>query len=238
MKPSARYSRIAVNTERLLALDQQLQIQIKNMEAASNLYAAQRKKVHDFRAHINVLDNLLQTHEYPAAEAYIVSVKEFQSERLLLVNTHHPILDALFNTKASFAESVGVEMDFEVNDLSKLSLDSADMVVLLSNLIDNAIEACQKLSGKKIVQITAVANDTFFFTVRNTSAPVEIINDSIPTTKPEPEMHGFGLENVKLILKKYSGDYAMSYKDGWFQFTGEIAFSVSFKLRNPDYARC
>lgn len=30
--------------ERLLALDQQLQIQIKNMEAASNLYAAQRKK--------------------------------------------------------------------------------------------------------------------------------------------------------------------------------------------------
>lgn len=38
-------------------------------------------------------------------------------------------------------------------------------------------------------------------------------------------MHGFGLENVKLILKKYSGDYAMSYKDGWFQFTGEIAFS-------------
>lgn len=211
--------------ERLLALDQQLQIQIKNMEAASNLYAAQRKKVHDFRAHINVLDNLLQTHEYTAAEAYIVSVKEFQSERLLLVNTHHPILDALFNTKASFAESVGVEMDFEVNDLSKISLDAADMVVLLSNLIDNAIEACQKLNGKKIVQITAVANDTFFFTVRNTSAPVEIINDSIPTTKQEPEMHGFGLENVKLILKKYSGDYAMSYKDGWFQFTGEIAFS-------------
>lgn len=90
------------------------------------------KKVHDFRAHINVLDNLLQTHEYTAAEAYIVSVKEFQSERLLLVNTHHPILDALFNTKASFAESVGVEMDFEVNDLSKISLDAADMVVLLS----------------------------------------------------------------------------------------------------------
>ena len=65
----------------------------------------------------------------------------------------------------------------------------------------------------------------FFLRCVIPSAPVEIINDSIPTTKPEPEMHGFGLENVKLILKKYSGDYAMSYKDGWFQFTGEIAFS-------------
>ena len=38
-----------------------------------------------------------------------------------------------------------------------------------------------------------------------------------------PQLHGFGLSNVKLILEKYNGDFTMDYEDNWFQFTGEIS---------------
>lgn len=44
----------------------------------------------------------------------------------------------------------------------------------------------------------------------------------IPTTKPNAQLHGFGLENVKTLLRKYNGEYAMEYDEGWFTFTGEI----------------
>lgn len=44
----------------------------------------------------------------------------------------------------------------------------------------------------------------------------------IPTTKPNAQLHGFGLENVKTLLHKYNGEYAMEYDEGWFTFTGEI----------------
>ena len=44
----------------------------------------------------------------------------------------------------------------------------------------------------------------------------------IPTTKPEPQLHGFGLANIRLILEKYSGEYTMFYENGWFQFTADI----------------
>ena len=108
-------------------------------------------------------------------------------------------------------------------DLSNLSFDASDIVVLLSNLLDNAIEACQQYDkGDKAIHVMAVAQQDFFVSVRNTSEPVVIINGSIPTTKPEPQMHGFGLANIRLILEKYSGEYTMFYENGWFQFTADI----------------
>ena len=187
----------ASEREQLLMLNQQIQLQSKNMTSASELYSAQRKKVHDQ-----------------------------QTDRLFLVNTHHPILDALFNTKAAEATQKKISIDFEVNDLSNLPFDVSDMVVLLSNLLDNAIEACQQYDkGDKAIHVMAVAQQDFFISVRNTSEPVVIISGSIPTTKPEPQMHGFGLANIRLILEKYSGEYTMFYENGWFQFTADIPFT-------------
>ncbi|HJB59251.1 MAG TPA: ATP-binding protein, partial [Candidatus Faecalibacterium faecipullorum] len=61
------------------------------------------------------------------------------------------------------------------------------------------------------------------FSVRNTSRPVELAGDAAPaTTKPDPALHGFGLDNVRAILKKYGGDFAMQYAAGWFEFVGEV----------------
>ena len=67
------------------------------MDSASKLFSEQRKKVHDYRSHLNTLRVLLQNHEYEQAEVYLNSVSKLQTERLFLVNTHHSILDALFN---------------------------------------------------------------------------------------------------------------------------------------------
>lgn len=67
---------------------------------------------------------------------------------------------------------------------------------------------------------------SFLFSVRNTTLPVEIKNDTIQTTKPNASLHGFGLSNIKLILNKYHADFVMDYEDGWFQFTGEIEAQV------------
>ena len=214
-----RMEKTVENQERVLALEQQLQFQAKNMEAASQLYTAQRHKVHDFQAHLNTLQDLLQNQEYDAAEQYLNSVSKEQTDRSFLVNSHHAILDALFNTKATEAIQKRIDIDFELNDLSALPFDVSDMVVLFSNLLDNAIEACEKIEGDRLKQ-------SFLFSVRNTTLPVEIKNDTIQTTKPNASLHGFGLSNIKLILNKYHADFVMDYEDGWFQFTGEIEAQV------------
>lgn len=218
-----RMERAMEREQQLFSLGQQLEVQVRSMESASKLFSEQRKKVHDFRSHLNTLQVLLQGHEYESAEAYLKSVSKQQTERLFLVNTHHTILDALFNTKASEALQEGIDIDFRVNDLSTLPFEAADMVVLLSNLLDNAIEANRLYRGDKKIYVTALWKSSFLFSIRNTSNPVKIENNTIQTTKSDPQLHGFGLSNVKLILEKYDSDFTMVYEDNWFQFTGEIS---------------
>ena len=84
------------------------------------------------------------------------------------------------------------------------------------------MEACVLYGEGSQIQVKVLLGDTLFFAIRNTSKPVKIIGESIPTTKPNPQLHGFGLENVKTLLHKYNGEYAMEYDAGWFTFTGEI----------------
>ena len=213
--------------EKLLALDQQIQLQGKNIEEACNLYSNQRKQIHDFRAHLDMLKQLLDGQQFDAAESYLDSILKQQSERIFLVNCHHAVLNTLFNSKASEAIRQNIDVHFEVNDLSSLTIDAIDLTVLLSNLIDNAIEGCKRCAQNRSIQIQAnVRAGQFSFIIRNTALPVKIINNEIPSTKSNPHLHGFGLSNIKAILNKYCGEYAMSYKDGYFQFIFEIPLNL------------
>ena len=106
-----------LNREQLLSLNQQLQLQEKNAKELVGLYSSQRKQIHDFRAHLNMLDQLLSSQQYDAANHYIHSVSAQQTERIFLVNCHHAVLDALFNSKASEALRKDIDLHFEVNDL-------------------------------------------------------------------------------------------------------------------------
>lgn len=207
--------------QKAMMLEQKLQLQGESFTALGDAYTRQRKITHDFRAHLDLLFSLLKGGETKEAMAYLQQIRAQQTSRILLVNSRNPILDALLNQKAQIAQQKGIDICFEVNDLSSLSLNPADITVILSNLLDNAIEACAECVDKQI-EVKTLLEDSFLVSVRNTSQPVRIINNQIATTKPNPMLHGFGLENVKDLLAKYHAEYVMLYDNGWFQFTAEI----------------
>ena len=131
-------------------------------------------------------------------------------------------MDALLNQKAYAAKANDIAIHMEVNDLSKLALNAVDMTAMLGNLMDNAIEACIAHKVDKQIEVKVLLGEQFYFSIRNTCNPVKIVDDRIRTTKPDASLHGFGLSNVKTIIQKYKGNYAMEYEDGWFLFVGEI----------------
>lgn len=200
-----------------------MQLQRKNIEETLNWYSTQRKQVHDFRAHLNVLSQLIGNQDYDTVEKYLKSILDQQSERIFLVDCHHSVLNALFNSKISEATKHNIDVHFAVNDLSELSLDAVDLTVLLSNLLDNAIEGCKQVSQNRSIQVQAcVKTNQFNFIIRNSSLPVHIVQNEIQSTKSSQYLHGFGLSNIKAIISKYHGEYAMSYKENYFQFIFEI----------------
>ena len=211
------------------------EVQSANVKALGNFYKAQRKMAHEFRGYLFALSDMLANGDTEAAQSYLDELKVRQTERILLVNTHNPIIDAILNQKGYAAREQDIDLHFEINDLSEVAIPSVDLTVVMSNLLDNAIEACEKLEKQqRRMTVKAIYNKsdnppTLFFSVKNASKPVKIFGDHIPTTKPEPELHGFGLPNVMDILHKYDVFYLMDYKDGSFLFCLEWADAANEK---------
>lgn len=99
---------------------------------------------------------------------------------------------------------------------------------MISNLLNNAIESCQKLSQDKRWITVKVLHEqsgtkaaSLFVSVVNSSPPVKIVENHIATTKPDPSLHGFGLPKVQEILTRYNAEFVMQFESNTFQFSLE-----------------
>lgn len=211
--------------EETLSLHTRAQAQQESIEALGIAYAQQRKLTHDFQSHVDVLNSLLAGNSLEEARRHLHELQKFQTDRILLVNTHNATMDALLNQKASVATNRKIDIQFSVNDLSPLVINSTDLTVIISNIMDNAIEACEKLqiADRQIFVKVLLEDDSLFFSVRNRALPVSILPGQLPaSTKKDAGLHGFGLENVRATLAKYKALYSLTYTDGWFSFATEL----------------
>lgn len=213
--------------EEAISLQAKSKAQQESIEALSAAYAQQRKLTHDFRAHLSTLDGMLmqQNRDINTIQTYIHRLQSKQTERILLVNTHHAALDALLNQKALVAKNRKIDIQFSVNDLSPIKIDMVDLTVVISNTLDNAIEACEKLpeTDRQIYVQALLEEDELFYAIRNKSLPVNMVANQLPaSTKENPSFHGYGLQNVHTTLEKYHTLYAMDYENGWFEFATEL----------------
>lgn len=203
-------------------LSQQMEIQTASIPALDKAYRQQRQTTHDFQNHLCTISDLLAQKSYETAAKYVRELSQAQTSRILIVNTHHPIIDAILNQKYQMAVESQIEMRFCINDLSGIQLSASELVVLLSNLLDNAIEACRRIDTERLIRCTILENDGSFLSIRNTSLPVLITEHGIATTKASASEHGYGLPSVCRILDGLHAEYAYNYENGWFQFTAEI----------------
>lgn len=206
----------------VILLNQQMQLQKDSIIALERSYRAQRQATHEFRHHLNVLGDLLSKNDVDSTKSYIESLQKTQSTRVLCINSHHPIIDAIINQKYQEAKDCDIDFLVQVNDLSTIGIATDAIAVLLSNLFDNAIEACEGINADRTIECRILAGKSLFVSIRNTSLPVVIIDKTIPTTKTPKEEHGYGLINIKHILESLKAEFTFQYVDGWFEFVTEI----------------
>ena len=124
------------------------------------------------------------------------------------------MIDSIIDMKKGSALSKGIDMVTELYIPPNMKYDSLDMVIILGNLLDNAIEACEKLMNKKKPEIILKIQykmSNLVILIKNTYDGEEIgagnsVDNSLPaTTKNDKKIHGIGMRNVKEIIKKYNG---------------------------------
>lgn len=213
--------------QQLTILNQQMEIQSKSIAALNQSYQNQRRVTHEHLHQLQTIIDLLDHGEEQAIRQYIAEIQGARRTTALNINTHNPVLDAILNQKYHWASENGIKMQFQINDLSEITIGLNELVVLFSNLFDNAIEACLKLPSDRAIHCQIVKVDSLFVSIRNTSLPVEIVDGMIETTKEPRHEHGFGLPNIRHILNGLSAEFAYHYKDGWFHFVAEIPLTSS-----------
>lgn len=209
-------------SQRVALLNQQMDIQTENILNLEQSYRSQRAVSHEFTHHMNTISSLLEKQQYEIASQYIRNLQEKQPSRVFVVNSHHPIVDAILNQKYQVAKEHGIDMQIRVSDLLELSIPTEKVVVILSNLLDNAIEACERYSGEKAIRLSMILADKLTLSIRNTTEPVQIANGFPITTKSDKLNHGYGLQNVERLLDDLNAEYAWTYQDYWFSFVAEI----------------
>lgn len=189
-------------------------------------YEQQRRFLHDYKNQLNCIQGLLDCGQTKEASEYITRMTGSLRTQFGDINTNHTVVNIILNQKYQTARDKGIAMTFIINDLSELTMPEEDLVSLLTNLLDNAIEACEKLDGRdrsvhKVIQFKMVMEEgQFILSVRNpVSEPVRIKNNMVATTKKDSAYHGIGLSNVDSVVKKYHGTSILKCEDGWFSFS-------------------
>ena len=207
-------------------LKQQMTMQLKNTLSRSHAENQQRKILHDYKNQMLVLHDLLNTKSIEPALAIIKTLFDQIENSIRSVQTHHPIIDAILNVKNREATEKGIELVIFAENLSALNLPEEELVVILSNVIDNALEACEKVQENRTIEIKLhIENHFFFFSVKNPVIKnIEIVDNQVRTTKPDSILHGIGLHNVALALKNCGGDFCLSCENHEFQFVSMTRF--------------
>lgn len=203
-------------------LKHQINFQTDNFHALEKNYQIQRKSSHEFQRHMQALQDLMDQGEYATAQNYLKRLHNNRSLETFSIRSYHPVFDVILNQKHQYAQGQNIHMEVKVNDLSSVSIPTDTLVVLLSNLLDNAIEACQRLEGRREIVCNILQEDALYISIRNTSLPVMIQKGKLPPSTKRSLEHGYGLSAVVYTLEQLQAEYTFTYQDGWFQFAAEI----------------
>ena len=175
---------------------------------------------HDMKNHLICIKNLAKTEE---SEKYIEKINFEINQNTVDFNTGSPILDIIFYEKSLICIDKKIEYQFDV-DYSKCEfIDVIDTCSIFSNLLDNAIEACDKITqGKRFISIKGNKINNFFVIKCENSKINDILYEgkNIATDKENKDLHGIGLKSIRDSFEKYDGVINIEISDEKFTLSG------------------
>ncbi|WP_026655757.1 sensor histidine kinase [Butyrivibrio sp. AE3003] len=195
------------------------------MKQITDSYIEMNEKSTELRRFRHDTKNLLLALKSLAMEGKIEQVVDYIDEmqdvvdtsRVKAFDTGNFIADALLESKAKTAAQNEITMTVEGN-IPANRIEDVNLVILISNLVDNAIEAAKQVEGEKKIEIQSILKkNIWILSVKNSCVQDVIIRENrIETTKEEKESHGFGISNIERVAKKYGGNLKLSCENQVF----------------------
>lgn len=172
---------------------------------------------HDLRNHLQVLQELCAGKHYDEALTYASKLSQKPVLTKSLHITGNKAADIVLSLKNEEAQKHGISLRCEGSFGMLERLEQVDVCTILSNLLDNALEAARGIPNGEIMMRCVERKNYITLIITNpVKEDVRIVNNRIPTIKADTEKHGFGLSAVMRIAKKYHGECLLTCSGGVF----------------------
>lgn len=195
-----------------------MQMQYANYQLSKESIDMVNQKYHDLKHQIALLKaeaDAKQSVQYLEQIEQEVKIYETQNK------TGNKVLDIVLTSKSCCCQGAGIELKSIVEGSLLDFMDDMDISALFGNLLDNAIEAAQKIPVKerRLIRLYVVREKQFLrICIENyCEEDIQFKNGMPVTTKKDKRIHGYGMKSIKSAVKKYNGSVVAGLKDHWFE---------------------
>lgn len=179
-----------------------------NYQSLRKAYDENQMMYHDFKNHMLAMHQLIEEQRCEEALEYINTYIQWNLRINKRIESGCKIIDIIVNYKISEAIEKSIDLTYEIDFIGKLCMEDIDMCALLANLLNNSVEACEKIEKDKrwINLRIKKQNEMLFIWIENSMKERKIEKDKFfETNKEDKKLHGLGMKSIDNVIKKYDG---------------------------------
>lgn len=197
--------------------EERLQVEQSYYEILEHQNQQLRSYAHDAKNHLEAIRNL---NTDPKVGEYIAQMEQQLQQYTRRCHSGNRALDVMVDKYVTACELKNITFTYDVQLCNLEGVEDFDLVAILGNLLDNALDAAQDSQEKWMELATAVRNGYQVIVVENSCDLSPVVGEyGLRSTKEGGDFHGFGLKSVAKALKKYEGDFQWDYDKEKRQFS-------------------
>lgn len=186
-------------------------------EEIKSIYLNMRGWRHDYHNHLQVMKAQLDLGNAEEARQYLDELERDLERVDTYVKSGNLMVDAILNSKLSLAQQKRIAVNCKAQVPEALSVEDVDLCVILGNLLDNAIEACEQIAAEqRFLRIYMAVNKSQLYLSVQNAAKEELSFDERHYITNKRGSHGFGMRRVKAMVDKYEGFLNLANEPGIF----------------------
>jgi signal transduction histidine kinase len=176
---------------------------------------------HEYKNNLLALRALVEEGSSEKTLDYLDKISGESFQENIMLHTGNTVLDAVVSSKLMLARSAGIEVSIQAVYPEINQIEDNDLCAIVGNLLDNAIEACERMSKTEKNRFI-----TFSLLIKGKNLVISILNsyngeikragDRYLTVKGN-SLHGIGIQYIDSIVEKYQGHVLRKYQDGVFE---------------------
>lgn len=213
--------------EKVRTTDTQLILQKKAYEDLNNHLEEIKRLRHDLKHHLSVIEAYVQENDTEALKAYLNQFKSSCLFDVPLILCENPAVNALLQHYVSLAKAKNIMVSVNLQVPQKISISDVDLCIIFGNCLENALEACQMMTGgeKYICIKSKMQGHAFTLIIENSYNGIVKKKNNVILSSKRIDKEGIGFSSINAVCEKYGGSVFINYDTKKFS-TSMVLYSL------------